>query len=856
METNYKADTVYIKSFVNEISAITEVTQVYTNTISKPIELSVLIPIKPETQLSKFKVTIGNKTVVSKIFSQEKAKEKYTDSIANGNIGVYSSLKNKSKEYEVVIGNLNANETAILTSEFIQMNTSYDMSYEYLLLQQYPNFLISMQQRVHDLPPCKKIEGTIILSTKTKITRLISKNQNPNTSIIQKINPDKLGATITLKQTDRYKNNKGKSLYSSISFLFRTEKISVPTLYAQYDKKRNQTSYILNYIYSSLEQIPISDSVVDEDASLSYYTKYQSNCIYDNPGLFFFLVDQSGSMRGKPIELVKESLLLFFQSLPPRSLFQLIGFGSHYVLYNDKPTEYTKENVDKIMDVIRNMDANLGGTDISSPLNYICVEKLQDYKDINLAKTIFLLTDGFVDDKTTCLDIIAKSSDTFRVQSLGIGQNFDRELIEKCGFLGKGSYSYIENVEQMKSIIIESLNKSLRNYLGDGKVELPEKLNNYKYTYPKEIKVIFEDDVINYGFICPGEPINESIDMTLCMTDYKDIEKKEIKEKISIASVEQIEEGDLLSRIIIGNILRKEELPEEEDIKLSKEYQILSKHTSLFGEIEGDQANTAESLVKVTLKEFDNYPRKFKQPGMPGPIFFPNTNQIPRVKHSKDDIARGFPKGGIPKGIIKEGGLGLKAKTSAKKSGGLLHGMINSVTKLFSSSAKPTVRTAPNVESDKIFSLMAKPVCLGASRGNLDSITVTNSNTVTTNSNTVTTNSNTVTKSDTVTQPVASINDFSELMVTQDIIEGSWNENEQTKKIINMDDMKGIYEKIKERIANGDNKTKICITILILYYILEKKKESINEVKLIIHKAKKFLKRNNVEYDTFITNIK
>ena len=825
MDSNYKVDTVYIKSYVNEISATSEVTQVYTNTLSKPIELSISFPIKHDTQLSKFKITLGKKTIVSKIFSQEKAQEKYTDSIANGNIGIYSSLKATNNEYEVVIGNLNPNETVILTSEFIQLVSSYDMSYEYQLLQQYPNFIISKAQKLEKVPSVKKIEGTIELSTKTKITRLISKNQNPNTTITQTINQDKLGATITLKQSDEYKNNRGKCVYSSISFLFRTEKISIPTLYAQYDKKRNQTSYILNYIYSSLNTIPTPEKV-DEDTSISYYSKYQEDNIHDNPGLFIFLVDQSGSMRGKPINLVKESLLLFFQSLPPRSLFQLIGFGSRYILYNEKPTEYTKENVDKVMDVIRKMEANLGGTDISSPLHYICEEKLQDYKDISLAKTIFLLTDGFVDDKATCLDIIAKSSETFRVQSLGVGQDFDRELIEKCGYFGKGSFSYIENVEQMKSIIIESLNKSLRNYLGDGKIVLPEKLNNYKYTYPKEIKVIFEDDVINYGFICPGEPITESLEIGLTMTDFKEVQKKEIKETISIPSVEQLQEGDLLSRIIIGNILRKGEIDKEEDIKLSKEYQILSKNTSLFGEIERVDANTAEELLKVTYKEIDKNPRKFKQPG--SIVEFPPTFNFgapTRIKHSDN----------LPGGIvgIKERGLIMNGKMFKykKSSGGLLHGMVNSLTNVFSRSSHPE-----SLGCHKQFGVASciKPMAKTCAP---------------------TIQPKSVSASSSIPQKGA-MDDFSELMVSQDIIEGSWNENEHTKKIISMSDMKEIYEKIKATVPDGSNKVKICITVLILYYIFEKRKEKINEVKLIINKAKKFLINNKVEYDTFITNIK
>ena len=61
------------------------------------------------------------------------------------------------------------------------------------------------------------------------------------------------------------------------------------------------------------------------------------------PGLYVFLIDQSYSMGGKLIELVKQALLLFIQSLPEQSYFQLIGFGSDFKKYNLEPVIYGKE---------------------------------------------------------------------------------------------------------------------------------------------------------------------------------------------------------------------------------------------------------------------------------------------------------------------------------------------------------------------------------------------------------------------------------------------------------------------------------------------------------------------------------
>ena len=47
-------------------------------------------------------------------------------------------------------------------------------------------------------------------------------------------------------------------------------------------------------------------------------------------GLFVFLLDRSGSMGGERIREAKNALILFLQSLPPNSLFQIVSFGSEH----------------------------------------------------------------------------------------------------------------------------------------------------------------------------------------------------------------------------------------------------------------------------------------------------------------------------------------------------------------------------------------------------------------------------------------------------------------------------------------------------------------------------------------------
>ena len=486
-----KDDTIYLSSKVNEIYATTELTQYFTNTLEEAIELTILFPIKDEISLSKFVVAIGDKIVLSKVMPKEKAEEKYNDVIASGNVGVISKYEEESKAYSVNIGNLKPKEKIKLNSIFLQMIGAQDMSYEFSIMEKYPSFYYK-DSKSNNKPKNKIINAEFEIKTQSKITRLIApfmdKEAKKYSTYEIKYSPDYKTAEIKyIKNPNEEPNNINNNdddedddddddkddkpaSYSSFCILFRTENMNKPLLCTQYNPEFKETAYSLNYVYTSknLKEIPIPEKP-DEDNSISYAEKYEENNVNETPGLFIFLIDQSGSMSGKSIELVKESLVLFMQSLPDKSYFQLIGFGSDYKKYNEEPVIYNKENVEKIINIINGLSADLGGTNISGPLKSIYDDEC--YSKINLSRNIFLLTDGQVFDREKCINLITANSGKFRIHSLGIGNNFDKVLIEQCGKLGKGSSSFVKEVEKINSVVIDALNKSLRPYITDIKFE-------------------------------------------------------------------------------------------------------------------------------------------------------------------------------------------------------------------------------------------------------------------------------------------------------------------------------------------------------------------------------------------------
>ena len=169
------------------------------------------------------------------------------------------------------------------------------------------------------------------------------------------------------------------------------------------------------------------------------------------PAVFIFLLDQSGSMRGSRISIAKKALKIFLQSLPAKSYYQLIGFGSKFRKYDEVPKEYTKKNIEQTLYQISQLDANLGGTNIYNPLKNIYEDKI--YNDIKLKRKIFLLTDGAIENRNKTLELIKENNSKFNIFAIGVGDKFDEFLIRKAGFYGKGSSNYCRDMNELNSII-------------------------------------------------------------------------------------------------------------------------------------------------------------------------------------------------------------------------------------------------------------------------------------------------------------------------------------------------------------------------------------------------------------------
>ena len=887
-------DTVYLSSQINEIFATTEVTQYFTNELENPIELRILFPIIKKLSLSKFVVTIDDKVIVSKVMPKEKAEEKYNDSLASGNVGFISRYEEDNKAYSVNIGNLQPKKRIELRSIFIQMIDSNDLSYQYEIMENYPSFQ-SKELNIKNSEN-KKINAIFKIETQSKITRLIAPFLDEKLKVYcvykVKYSQDYKIAEIEYQNDKINLNNKTED-NKSFSILFRTENMNKPIIYSQYNPEKNETAYSINYTYISknLKEIPIAEKP-DEDNTISYIAKYEDNIINETPGLFIFLIDQSGSMWGKSIELVKKALLLFIQSLPKESYFQLIGFGSEYKKYNDQPVIYNKDNIEKIINVIKGLDADLGGTDISKPLREI-FNSDDVYSKINMSKSIFMLTDGYVDDRNDCINLIKNNANKFRIHSIGIGNRFDEKLIEQCGKLGKGSSSFVKDVENINSVVIGILNKGLRPYITNINFEF----ENYKDEIASSIiscnptnNFAYQNELMNYSFILSGN--KELTDLKIKLTGKDPI--NQIEEKNCFEKIIKLENGEEMSKMIVGKALKyNEELikDEKKEISFAKKYQILSKNTALFAEILNDEKQESKlikvDLAKINAKlESSNNPNfsignNYNSPPFNSPNIMLNLNQNNQINftggmrnmnsfgpiglHSIPPttnmgmnmqlMGNMNPMGFNPmmhQMMMQQQAMGLQGMMQQYQMpmpmiGMPPQGMMQQQNQMQMAMMQQQhqMQMAMMQQQNQMQMAMGSPPimnCMSSSPKNqqANSINIINNN---------------------INQKVigSKKSEFSDLnlIMNQDALEGFWDENEETKKIIDIISLDK-FNKIKDKITalnKGGKEKKIIYTILVIYYLKTNLSQKLNEYRLVIHKAEKFLKENGIDYNDIVSDI-
>ena len=522
-----------VNTHINQVYSQTEVELNYKNSTDSPIEIIVEIPLRKEIIFDHFIAKIKDKIIKSKVIESNKAEEKYNDAIAKGNTGISSTYNLEQKTCCIKIGNIPPKEELNLKCYFIQFLTIKDSFYSLYLIKDLPKIKDVNLDSIKCMIAIENFSQLIFLKDNKEVKKRYSKNDEK--SIIE-------------YEYDEFDK-----------ILFKTNNMTKPLLISQYNDRLNEINYIFNYYYEN-----------NTEKNIEY------------PCLFIILIDQSGSMDDI-IKNVSTTLKELIQSFPKNSYYQLIGFGSEYKIYNLKPEINTKKNIKKSLEIISNLDADLGGTDLSNPLNHILKEAYSDYKDICLSKQIIVLTDGDINIGEDIIELIKLHNNEFRIHLIGIGNDINKELIIESSKAGNGSFHFINDYSNLKTQILSILKDCVKEYINNYNF-----ITNKKYYELQPVnKTTYNKESLNYCFIQNG---NEENDISINFK-WSNLNKNFSEDFIFKKNdIIKLPNGEELSKLIIGLSLKYNIInSKEEEIKISKKYQVLSENTTLYAEIEGEK---------------------------------------------------------------------------------------------------------------------------------------------------------------------------------------------------------------------------------------------------------------------------
>lgn len=392
-----------------------EVSQTFRNTSEEIAHISYVFPNDLKICIYETSFILNDQLIRPKLVEKKEGREIYKEAVVKGKTAIYgSNIAFGLTEFK--LGNLPINSECkvILKMAFkanlIDLNTFY---FKFPLDVYFPNGSVN----------CLNIKSNFSMSVqadKETIDSVFSNVTNGQYDSKNKI----------YKISNEIKNNVDEN---SIILRFKTQDIIESSL---------MLSLQNNYCAVSIVNDHKEDDIINKE--------------------YIFLVDCSGSMYGESIRNAGTALEIFVRSLPEKSFFNIVRFGSKFELLYDHSIEYNEKSAARAIESAKTISANLGGTNIYRPL-----EEIFKTRPLFGQRCVFILTDGEVKDRENVINLVELNSKSNTCFTIGFGSGCDAGLMERIAEISGGKSDFIQEGDSISEKVIPQLQSSLSRVIKD-----------------------------------------------------------------------------------------------------------------------------------------------------------------------------------------------------------------------------------------------------------------------------------------------------------------------------------------------------------------------------------------------------
>lgn len=158
-----------------------------------------------------------------------------------------------------------------------------------------------------------------------------------------------------------------------------------------------------------------------------------------------YLIDISGSMSGTSIQQAREALLQALDRLTPADRFGIVAFNHSYYEFASQPLTANPDNVAAARRYVQGLEAN-GGTEMLPALLHV----MQKPETSGYLRHIVLLTDGDLGNEEQIFAALRHDLGGARLYTVAIGSAPNFFLATKMAQFGRGSFTHIADISEIR----------------------------------------------------------------------------------------------------------------------------------------------------------------------------------------------------------------------------------------------------------------------------------------------------------------------------------------------------------------------------------------------------------------------
>ena len=573
------------------------VDQMFTNDSNNPIEAVYVFPLPPNAAVNNMTMIIGDRVIQGIMKEKSEAKKVYEKAKREGKRTTLTEQQ-RPNIFTNKVANVMPGDTIVVRLQYVNElkydNGKFRMRFPMVVAPRYID-----GSRVIGYSGTGWSYDTDIIPDASQITpKVVPEGMRSGNTISLNINLDAgLDINNIISSSHKIiKKKKGKGRYEIN--LKNNENIPNKDFVMEYSVKKGKEPKAALFINENKQ-----DNYFMLMAMPPEKTEKKVNIGKE----IIFVIDVSGSMRGVSISQAKKGLQYSISQLNNNDLFNIIAYSDSYFSMSQTSLPVNENTISNAYNFINNLNAS-GGTRALEPLKHAMMMSPIEDK----IKMILFITDGDIGYERNVFNVVDSYLGKSRLFSIGIGTAPNGHLLEKVSQKGRGTYTYINNINHVDEKMKELLNKIDMPVLTDIRLDL----NNQAELYPSPLPDLFiNEPLIVFGKI--NSDISGDINSFFSGKTSSGYFKVEIPINIS-RGVKNDGIGDIWARKKMDNLIDDWHLGNRDSkqkiIDLSIKHNLMSKFTSFVAveeKIVNPGGNSILADVHVDLPEGWNYDSVF-----------------------------------------------------------------------------------------------------------------------------------------------------------------------------------------------------------------------------------------------------